>query len=193
MQMMTEKEKAARGELYDANNDTCLQREMKETRCKLFEYNRIHPEEEQLRSEKLRLIVNIGAHGVVLSPFHCDYGYNIHIGDYFFANVNLVILDGARVTIGNHVFVGPGVGIHTAGHPLDAGVRRQGLEYARPVTIGDDVWIGAGVQILPGVTIGSRSVIGAGSVVVCDIPSDVVAVGNPCRVVKTIGKEEVGQ
>lgn len=186
---MTEKDKAARGELYDANNDEVLQREMFETRCKIFEYNRLSPRDGALRDEMLRSIVNVGKNAVVLSPFHCDYGYNIHIGDNFFANVNLVILDGGRVTIGNNVFIAPNVGIYTAGHPLDTADRRAGLEYARPIAIGDDVWIGAGVQILPGVTIGSRSVIGAGSVVTRDIPEGVLAFGNPCRVVRVIEEE----
>ena len=111
---------------------------------------------------------------------------NIEIGENFYANVNLVILDGAKVSIGANAFIAPNVGIYTAGHPLDAEQRNRGLEYARPVTIGNNVWIGAGVCILPGVTIGDNTVIGAGSVVTKDIPSNVLAVGNPCRVIKEI-------
>ena len=123
---------------------------------------------------------------VILSPFQCDYGYNIEIGDNFFANVNLVILDGAKVRIGNNAFIAPNVGIYTAGHPFDVKQRNEGLEYAFPVTIGDNVWIGAQACILPGVTIGDNTVIAGGSVVTKDIPANVIAAGNPCRVIREI-------
>ena len=184
--VMTEKEKAAKGLLYDANNDPELQREMLETHCRVAEYNNLPLNNFAERDKLLRTIINAGCNCTVISPFFCDYGYNITVGDNFFANVNLVVLDGAKVTIGNNVFVAPNVGIYTAGHPLDAERRNAGLEYARPVTIGDNVWIGAGVSILPGVTIGNNSVIGAGSVVVRDVPPCAVAVGNPCRVIRKI-------
>ena len=184
--VMTEKEKAAKGLLYDANNDPELQREMLETHCRVAEYNNLPLNNFAERDKLLRTIINAGCNCTVISPFFCDYGYNITVGDNFFANVNLVVLDGAKVTIGNNVFVAPNVGIYTAGHPLDAERRNAGLEYARPVTIGDNVWIGAGVSILPGVTIGNNSVIGAGSVVVRDVPPYAVAVGNPCRVIRKI-------
>ena len=120
------------------------------------------------------------------APFWCDYGYNIELGDHFYANHNLVILDCAKVVFGDNVFIAPGCGFHTAGHPIDAPRRNQGLEYAWPIHVGNDVWIGAGVQVCPGVTIGSDVVIGAGSVVVRDIPDHVVAAGNPCRVLHPI-------
>lgn len=183
---MTEKEKAACGMLYDANNDAELQQEMLETRIRLHEFNQLSPREAEKRDAVLRSLLHVGRNCTILSPFHCDYGYNIHIGDNFFANVNLVILDGARLTIGDNVFIGPNVCITTAGHPLESMPRNAGLEYAHPIVIGNSVWIGAGVQILPGVAIGDGAVIGAGSVVNRDIPANVVAVGNPCRVIKTI-------
>ena len=119
-----------------------------------------------------------------MAPFWCDYGYNIEIGENFFANHNTVILDGGGVTFGDNVFIAPNCGFYTAGHPIGFERRNQGLEYAYPITVGDNVWIGAGVQVLPGVTIGSDVVIGAGSVVTRDIPSHSVAVGNPCRVLR---------
>lgn len=123
---------------------------------------------------------------MIEQPFLCDYGYNIHIGDNFYANHNLVILDGATVKFGDNVFVAPNCGFYTAGHPIDAAERNKGLEYARPITVGNDVWIGGNVCVLPGVTIGDDCVIGAGSVVVKDIPPHSVAVGNPCKVIKKI-------
>lgn len=184
--MKTEKQKAAEGLLYDANNDPDLQREMLETRSRLHRYNLLPPEELQQRDELIRSIVHMGKKGCIISPFYCDYGSNIHIGDNFFANTNLVILDGAKVTIGDNVFIAPHVGIYTAGHPLDKELRNAGLEYAYPITIGNNVWIGGHVCILPGVSIGDNSVIGAGSVVTKDIPSGVLAYGNPCRVIRHI-------
>lgn len=123
---------------------------------------------------------------LIEQPFYCDYGYNIEVGENFYMNVNCVILDGARVTFGNNVFVAPSCGFYTAGHPLDIAQRNQGLEYARPIRIGNDVWIGAGVSVLPGVTIGDGAVIGAGSVVNKDIPPHTLAVGNPCRVIRKL-------
>lgn len=116
----------------------------------------------------------------------CDYGFNIHIGENFYSNHNLIILDAAPVTFGDNVFIAPNCGFYTAGHPLDATERNKGLEYAHPITVGDNVWIGGNVCVLSGVTIGNNSVIGAGSVVVKDIPPYSLAVGNPCKVIKTV-------
>ena len=123
-------------------------------------------------------------------PLRCDYGSNIRLGDRVYANFNLVVLDCAAVTIGNDVLIGPNVGIYTAGHPVDPGLRRQGLEFALPITIEDGVWIGGHAVIAPGVRIGRNSVIGAGSVVTKDIPANVVAVGNPCRVVRSVTEKD---
>ena len=123
---------------------------------------------------------------LIEQPFYCDYGYNVHVGENFYANYNLVILDEAPVTFGDNVFIAPFCGFYTAGHPLDAAERNRGLEYARPITVGRNVWFGANVTVLPGVTIGDNCVIGAGSVVNKDIPAGTMAAGNPCRVIKSI-------
>ena len=184
----TEKQKAAEGLLYDANNDPELQQEMLKTRCLLHEYNQLSPDRTQERDNLIRRIVNMDKGGCIISPFYCDYGYHIHIGKNSFANTNLVILDGADVCIGDNVFIAPNVGIYTAGHPLDISQRNAGLEYAYPIRIGNNVWIGGNVVILPGVTIGDGAVIGAGSVVTRDIPPHTLAVGNPCRPLRKIAE-----
>lgn len=184
---MTEKEKCRQGLLYDANYDTELLADREKAKEQLYDYNRLRPSQQEEKTQLLkRLLGTTGNNLIIEPPFACDYGYNIEVGENFYANVNLVILDGARVSIGDNAFIAPNVGIYTAGHPLDASQRNKGLEYARPVTIGHNVWIGAGVNILPGVTIGDNAVIGAGSVVTKDIPANVLAAGNPCRVIKEI-------
>lgn len=184
---MTEKEKCKAGLLYDANYDPQLLAERAATQDKLYDYNRLRPSQQEERKALLKSIfAKTGEQLTVVSPFACDYGYNIEVGENFFANFNLVILDEARVKIGDNAFIAPNVAIYTAGHPLHASERNQGLEYARPVTIGNNVWIGGNVVILPGVTIGDNCVIGGGSVVTKDIPPYSLAVGNPCRVIRKI-------
>lgn len=136
------------------------------------------------------LLGTMGENCRILSPFHCDFGYNIHVGDNFFANTGLVILDEADVRIGNNVLIAPQVGIYTAYHPFDYDMRIAGYEAAKPITIGDGVWIGGHASILPGVTIGKGSVIGAGSVVNRDITEGVVAAGNPCRIIRKLSEQE---
>ena len=131
-----------------------------------------------------------GKDAYVESPFHCDYGYNIHVGDYFYCNYDCVFLDCGQITIGDHVMLGPKVSIYTANHPIDAAVRNLGHDHGVPVTIGNNIWIGGNCVILPGVTIGDNTVIGAGSVVTKDIPANVVAAGNPCRVIRPITEED---
>ena len=188
---MTEKEKMLKHMLYDANYDKDLMAERTVAKGICYEFNQLHPSDtggQQALMKKL-LGRTKGAFQIV-APFWCDYGYNIEIGDNFFANHNTVILDCAKVTFGDNVFVAPDCGFHTAGHPIDFKRRNQGLEYAYPITVGDNVWIGAGVQVMPGVTIGSNVVIGGGSVVIKDIPSNSVAVGNPCRVIRAITEED---
>lgn len=175
------------GELYDANNDVELLAERRACKSVLHEINRLSPDEDERRNELLRsLIGRCGGKFVIESPFHCDYGYNIEIGENFYMNVNCVILDEAKVKFGDNVFIAPGCGFFTAGHPLDVEQRNRGIEYARPITVGNNVWIGGNVTVLPGITIGDNSVIGAGSVVTKDIPAGSLAVGNPCKVIRQI-------
>ena len=192
--MKTEKEKAREGILYDANNDAELLAERLAAADMTYELNRLRPSQVAEREALFRrLFGKTGKVFSIVSPFFCDYGYNIETGENFFMNMNCVILDGAKVTFGDNVFVAPGCGFYTAGHPLDAERRNAGLEYALPIRIGNNVWIGAQVCVLPGVTIGDNSVIGAGSVVTKDIPSGVLAAGNPCRVIRPITEADAAR
>ena len=170
---MTEKEKMLAGEVYSAVDPELLE-ELMVTREMLYEYNSLHPSE----TADDEFIIN--------QPFRCDYGKQISIGKRFFANFNFTVLDEARVTIGDDCFIGPNVSIYTACHSTDPVERNSRQEWAKPVSIGHNVWIGGSVTILPGVTIGDNVSIGAGSVVVKDIPSNTVAVGNPCKIIKSI-------
>ena len=189
--IMTEKEKMMRQMMYDANYDKELLEERKLAKELCYDFNQLRPNEEEAQKDIIRRLFGVTPENfTIIAPFWCDYGYNIEIGENFFANHNMVVLDCAKVKFGNNVFVAPNCGFYTAGHPIDAERRNQGLEYAYPITVGDNVWIGAGVQVMPGVTIGSNVVIGGGSVVVKDIPDNVVAVGNPCRVVRSITDED---
>lgn len=186
---MTEKEKMLSGDIYDANGDRVLIAERLDCKELCRDYNDLRPKDIDAREVLLHKIIGAVKGGILIEqPFYCDYGYNISVGKNFYANFNLVILDEAPVTFGENVFIAPNCGFYTAGHPIDAEERNKGLEYALPITVGDNVWIGAGVSVLPGVTIGNNCVIGAGSVVVKDIPAGSLAVGNPCRVIRTITK-----
>lgn len=184
---MTEKEKMLAGLLYDANYNPDLIEERHRAKELCFDFNNTRPSDTETQAEIMKkLLGSTGERFEIIAPFYCDYGYNIKIGENFFANHNTVILDCAEVKFGDNVFVAPNCGFYTAGHPLDAERRNAGLEYAKPISVGDNVWIGAGVHVMPGVKIGSNVVIGGGSVVVKDIPDNCVAVGNPCRPVKEI-------
>lgn len=184
---MTEKQKMLAGEIYDANFDPDLIEERTKCKEKCKEYNDMSPRDIRGRREILNnLLGSIKGEILIEQPFHCDYGYNIHVGDNFYSNYNLVILDCAPVHFGDNVFIAPNCGFYTAGHPLDASERNKGLEYAKSIKVGNNVWIGAQVAVLPGVTIGDNCVIGAGSIVTKDVPSNSLAFGNPCRVIKEI-------
>lgn len=184
---MTEKDKMLAGKVYDATDQELL-RELAETRERIYDYNALRPSEmEKMRAILKEILGGIGDDEIIINqPFRCDYGRQISVGKRFFANFNFTVLDEARVTIGDDCFIGPNVSIYTACHCTDPVERNTRQEWARPVTIGNNVWIGGSVTILPGVTISDNVSIGAGSVVVHDIPSNTVAVGNPCKVIKQL-------
>ena len=188
---MTEKEKMLAGMMYDANYDNDLINER--TLCKdlCHEYNLLFPSNIEKQQEIMkRLLGYVKGAFVITAPFWCDYGYNIELGENFYTNHNCVILDAARVSFGDNVFIAPNCGFYTAGHPLDAEQRNRGLEYAYPITIGNNVWIGGGVQVMPGVSIGDNTIIGSGSIVTKDIPGGVIAAGNPCKILRKITPED---
>ena len=175
------------GEIYSATDRQLLE-ELAETREMIFDYNQLQPSQMQKKREMLKAMLgHVGDDNIIINqPFYCDYGKQISVGKRFFANFNLTILDEAPVTIGDDCFIGPNVGIYTACHSTDPIERNSRKEWARPVTIGNNVWIGGGVTILPGVTIGDNVTIGAGAVVVNDIPSGTIAAGNPCKVIRKL-------
>ena len=179
---MTEKEKMLAGEVYSATDPQLIE-ELAVTRELIYDFNQLRPSEKGKMLELLkRLLGHIGDDAIIINqPFHCDYGKHISVGKRFFTNFNFIVLDEARVTIGDDCFLGPNVSIYTACHSTDPVERNSRQEWAKPVSIGNNVWIGGSVTILPGVTIGDNVTIGAGSVVTHDIPANVVAVGNPCR------------
>ena len=184
---MSEKEKMLNGELYMPENDEVLFNERIKCKTLCHQFNNLSPEKFDERKELIKKIIGKSGNKFwVEQPFVCDYGYNIEIGENFYSNHNLTILDPAKVTFGDNVFIGPNVGFYTAEHPLDYKIRNQLLEYAKPITVGNNVWIGGGVTILSDVKIGDNVVIGAGSVVTKDIPDNVVVAGNPARVIKEI-------
>ena len=184
--MQTEKEKMLSGSLYDPL-DTQLCEERRQRRILLKRLNTASTVELETRPELIRDLIPDSGLGVWIEPpFFCDYGSNITLGDNVFLNFNCVILDVAPIRIGARVLFGPAVQIYAATHPMRAVDRRSGLELGKPIEIGDDVWVGGGAIICPGIRIGARSVIGAGSVVTKDIPVDVFAAGNPCQVVRGI-------
>ena len=184
---MTEWEKGQAGYLYDANYDRDVVQRRQACASLCHRYNLTDPADRTAQQQLLAEILGpLPPDVTVTPPFYCDYGCNISVGAGFYTNHNCTILDAASVRFGEHVFLGPNCVLTTAGHPTDPGQRAQGWEFARPITVGDDVWIGANVTVLPGVTIGRGSVIGAGSVVTRDVPPGVVAAGSPCRVLRPL-------
>ncbi len=183
--MKTERDKMLAGELYDALDPTLVkQRERARDQC--FHLNSTRQRDQQDRTQILKDLLGSGGDSVLLEPpFYCDYGSNIYLGERVYFNFNCVILDVCEVRIGDFTFFGPAVQIYTATHPLNAELRRT-QEFGKPVTIGSDVWVGGSAIICPGVTIGSKTVIGAGSVVTKDIPAGVLAAGNPCRIIRSL-------
>ncbi|MEY9094266.1 sugar O-acetyltransferase [Paenibacillus sp. RC84] len=192
-QPMTEKQKMLAGKPYKAFGEELLL-ERQHAKEVLFDYNALRPGEVEKRNELLRaLIGRTGKVFFIEPPFRCDYGYNISLGENFYANYNLTMLDCNRVTIGNNVLIGPNVSVFTAGHAIHPEPRANEVEYALPISIGDNVWIGGGAILNPGVSIGDNTIIGSGSVVTKDIPANVIAAGNPCRVLRPITEDDRNQ
>lgn len=184
---MNEKEKMLKGLLYDACADKTLYEERIKCKSLCFEYNNLPPDKIDERNSLIEKILGKKGQNCWIEPsFWCDYGYNIKVGENFYSNHNLVILDPAGVTFGNNIFIGPNCGFYTAQHPLDFKTRNKGLEYAYEIKVGSNVWFGGNVVVLPGITIGNNCVIGAGSVVTKNIPDNVVAAGNPAKIIKKI-------
>ena len=187
---MTEKEKMLARKLYDPS-EPGLHAERQFAKEMLFDYHLLRPGEMNKRNEIIKKLFG-KTDGLfwIEPPFRCDYGYNIFIGDNFYANYNCTILDCAKVTIGSNVMLAPNVSLFTAGHPVHWELRNTGLEFALPITIGDNVWIGGGTIINPGIIVGDNVVIGAGSIVTKDIAPNSIAAGNPCKVLREITDED---
>lgn len=187
---MNQKERMQKNLPYKAWLDG-LSEERLECKKKIYEYNHLPPERWEERTELIKNILGSTGENVhIEEPFLCDYGSNIEVGENFFANYNLTVLDVGKVTIGDNAQIAPNVSIYTAGHPVHPDSRNSGYEYGIDISIGDNVWIGGSTCILPGVHIGNNVVIGAGSVVTKDIPDNMIAVGNPCRVIREITEDD---
>lgn len=187
---MNQKERMLNGLPYKAWLDG-LSEERMETKLKVYDYNLCRPDKKEEMTRIIKSIIGkTGEEIHIEQPFRCDYGSNIEVGENFYSNYNCIMLDVGKITIGKNVMFAPNVSIYTAGHPIHPQSRNSGYEYGIPVTIGNNVWVGGSVVINPGVTIGNNVVIGSGSVVTKDIPDNVIAVGNPCRVIREITEED---
>ena len=187
---MNHKERMLAGLPYKAWMDG-LSQERLENKKKIYAFNHLEPDRFDEKEKLLKEILGkTGEYVNIEAPFHCDYGYNIEVGENFFANYNFTVLDVGKVRIGANAQIAPNVSIYTAGHPVHPDSRNSGYEYGIGITIGDNVWIGGNACIMPGVTIGDNVVIGAGSVVTKDIPDNVIAAGNPCRIIRAITEED---
>lgn len=187
--MRTQRERMIAGELYTGDSE--LRKMNQRNRRLLHKYNSMTIDESAERVALLKeLLGKTGDKVHFEPPFRCDYGDHISVGENFYANFDCIMLDVAPITIGDNVLFGPRVGVYTAGHPIDAEIRTSGLEFGSPITIGDNVWIGGNVVINPGVVIGNNVIVGSGSVVTKDLPDNVVAAGNPCRVLRKVTNED---
>ena len=187
---MNHKERMLAGLSYKAWMDG-LSQERLENKKRIYAFNHLEPDRFDEKEKLLKEILGkTGEYVNIEAPFHCDYGYNIEVGENFFANYNFTVLDVGKVRIGANAQIAPNVSIYTAGHPVHPDSRNSGYEYGIGITIGDNVWIGGNACIMPGVTIGDNVVIGAGSVVTKDIPDNVIAAGNPCRIIRAITEED---
>ncbi|MBM7565995.1 maltose acetyltransferase domain-containing protein [Paenibacillus sacheonensis] len=187
MPSKTEKEKMISGELYNAGDPELVQERLRARRISRLFNESLETEDERRRELLGELFGSTGSRYYVEPTFRCDYGYNIHVGENFYANFDCVFLDVCAIRLGDNCFLGPGVHIYTATHPLDAEERISGAEFGKPVTIGSSVWIGGRAVINPGITIGNNAVIASGAVVTKDVPDNVVVGGNPAKVIKLIG------
>lgn len=190
MDLKEVKERMQNGKLYFPTDEALLS-EQAEYMEILYDFNNTRPSAGEKRAELLKkLLGGVGKNCYVEPPLHANWGCNTYMGDDVYANFNLTLVDDVKITIGNHVMFAPNVTISAAGHPVEPGLRYRQAQYNLPVTIGDNVWIGAGTVILPGVSIGDNTVVGAGSIVTRNIPANVVAYGNPCRVIREIGERD---
>lgn len=188
---MTEWEKAAAGVFYQANHDPEIIGDLRTWQERNYEYNMLRPSQMEERREMIRKYFGkVGEHFHIEQPFYGDHWQRIHIGENFFSNYNFVVLAGNKIEIGDNVMFAPDCGLYAAGHPFDAKLRNEGLEYAWPIKIGNNVWVGGGTKIMGGVSIGDNTVIAAGSVVTKSIPANVLAGGNPCKVIREIKPED---
>ena len=188
---MSEWDKLHSGEIYNPGDPEIVE---VQTACleRLYDYNATRPSEAAKREALLReMFAEIGEGCYIEPPLHANFGgHHVHFGEWVYANFNLTLVDDTHIYVGSRTMIGPNVTIATAGHPIDPGLRERGLQFNQPVRIGRNCWLGAGVIVMPGVTIGDNTVIGAGSVVTKDSPSGVVAVGNPCRVIREVGERD---
>ena len=185
--MGSQKENMLAGKLYRVDQE--LSNLMSDNKKKIAQFNQATSDDEQNRLIQT-IIPNSEDSIHIEAPFHCDYGDHIHLGNNFYANYDCIMLDVNHIYIGNNVLLGPRVSLYTAGHPLSSAVRNSGLEFGKSITIGDNVWVGGNTIINPGVRIGCNTVIGSGSVVTKDIPDNVIAAGNPCRVIRKITEQD---
>lgn len=184
-------EKMHSGEIYDPNDENILREQMKCLEL-LYEYNQTRPHEQQRRQDLLRqMFAEIGENCYIEPPFHANWGgHHVHFGKNVYSNFNLTLVDDTHIYVGDYTMFGPNVTVATAGHPILPQLRQRGLQYNMPVHIGKNCWIGAGAILVPGVTIGDNVVVGAGSIVTKDLPDNVVAVGNPCRILRQVNEHD---